>query len=284
MHFGSLFSALASFLQARSQNGTWLLRIDDLDTPRNVSGAADNILKTLEHFGLHWDGSILYQSRNTEAYFHALETLDQVGLLYPCTCSRQKLSQYRKNHPDRSGYPGICRNKPLDRSIPHALRIKTSDTLISLEDALQGRSSHQMADQHGDFIVKRRDRIIAYQLAVVVDDRIQQITEVVRGFDLLESTPKQIFLQQLLDYNTPGYMHVPVITDREGSKLSKQTFARAVDIKKPEKVLFELLLLMNQKPPEELESITVNEIISWAIKNWNSDALKNIRAITRKIY
>lgn len=275
---------MASFLQARSQNGTWLLRIDDIDTPRNVSGAADNILKTLEHFGLHWDGSILYQSQNSEAYFHALESLELAGLLYPCTCSRQKLSQYRISHPGSLGYPGICRNKRMDRSKPHALRIKTSDTLITFEDTLQGKSSHQMAGQHGDFIVKRRDRIIAYQLAVVVDDRLQQITEVVRGFDLLESTPKQIYLQQQLAYDTPGYMHVPVITDLDGHKLSKQTFAREIDSTTPANVLFELLRLMDQKPPADLEQSGVGNILTWAVKNWNPDRLKNIRAITRRIY
>lgn len=275
---------MASFLQARSHNGTWLLRVDDLDTPRNVSGAADNILKTLELFGLHWDGGILYQSQNSEAYFHALESLELADLLYPCTCSRQKLSQYRISHPDSLGYPGICRDKRMDRRIPHALRIRTSNTLITFEDTLQGKSSHQMACQHGDFIVKRRDQIIAYQLAVVVDDRLQQITEVVRGFDLLESTPKQIYLQQLLGYDTPGYMHVPVITDLEGHKLSKQTFAREVDRSDPGNVLFELLHLMNQKPPADLERSSVSDILSWAVKNWNPDYLKNIRAISRRIY
>lgn len=141
-----------------------------------------------------------------------------------------------------------------------------------------------MAGQHGDFIVKRRDHIIAYQLAVVVDDRLQQITEVVRGFDLLESTPKQIYLQQLLDYDTPGYMHVPVITDLEGHKLSKQTFAREVDRSDPGNVLFELLHLMNQNPPADMERSRVSEILSWAVRNWNPDHLKNIRTITRRIY
>ena len=283
MHFGSLFSALASFIQARSQCGKWLLRIDDLDTPRNVAGATDSILKTLDHFGLHWDESILYQSRNSETYLHAIETLDSNSLLYPCTCSRKSLTQYRRNNPNRASYPGTCRDKQLNRSIPHALRIKTGDALISFEDTLQGRLCHQLADQHGDFIVKRRDQIIAYQLAVVVDDQMQQITEVVRGYDLLISTPKQIYLQQLLHYHTPEYMHTPVITDQKGSKLSKQTFARAVGGEEPDKILFELLQLMNQRPPEDLRGSTVNEILSWAIKYWNPDSLKNIRAITQRI-
>ncbi|MEQ1531286.1 MAG: tRNA glutamyl-Q(34) synthetase GluQRS [Methylococcales bacterium] len=204
LHFGSLFTALASFLEARAQQGKWLLRIDDLDTPRNVAGSIAAILKTLEALGLHWDDQVLYQSAHRQAYQDFLHDLEGKQLLYRCTCSRKFLSSL-ESHADI--YPGHCRNTRCNDDIPHALRIKTEADIISFHDQLQGWISHDIAGQHGDFILKRKDDIVAYQFAVVIDDHLQQISHVVRGIDLLESTPKQIYLQQKLGFTTPDYLH-----------------------------------------------------------------------------
>lgn len=253
----------------------WLLRIDDLDTPRNVKGSVDVILKTLETFGLHWDGSVYYQSRHIDIYNDAISELQRNELIYPCTCSRKTLitSDRVQASPDR--YPGICRDRQTPTDSPYALRIKTDNRTIVFQDELQGLFSHILAEQDGDFIVKRKDGIIAYQFAVVIDDDLQQVNHIVRGFDLLEATPKQIYLQQLLGLSTPGYMHVPVIVDEQGYKLSKQTRATAVDLNSPHRVVFELLVLLKQAPPNELQHAPVAEQLTWAIEHWNPDLLKN---------
>ena len=271
LHIGSLYTALASFLQARSQQGLWLLRIDDLDTPRNIKGSGDSILKTLETFGLHWDGRVAYQSQTLDVYHEILDKLANDKLIYPCTCSRKTLT---------SVYSGICRNKQTLPDSPYSLRIKTDNRFIAFNDKLQGLMSQNLAD-NGDFILKRKDQIIAYQFAVVIDDYRQHINHVVRGYDLLDSTPRQIYLQQLLGLATPDYMHVPVIIDEQGYKLSKQTRATAVDIKKPHTVIFELLNLLKQNPPGELQNASLTELLSWSIENWNPNLLKNCRAICR---
>ena len=271
LHIGSLYTALASFLQARSKQGLWLLRIDDLDTPRNIKGSGDSILKALETFGLHWDGRVAYQSQTLDVYHEILDKLANDKLIYPCTCSRKTLT---------SVYSGICRNKQTLPDSPHSLRIKTDNRIIAFNDRLQGLISQNLAD-HGDFILKRKDQIIAYQFAVVIDDDRQNINHVVRGYDLLDSTPRQIYLQQLLGLVTPDYMHVPVIIDEQGYKLSKQTRATAVDLKKPHAVIFELLNLLKQNPPGELQHAPLTELLSWSIENWNPNLLKNCRAICR---
>ncbi len=270
LHLGSLYTALASFLQARSQKGVWLLRIDDLDTPRTIKGSADSILKTLEAFGLYWDDRVFYQSQYLDVYNEILDQLAKKNLIYPCTCSRKIVTDI---------YSGVCRNKQDLPNSPYSLRIKTDNRIIAFEDELQGLIAHNLAEQDGDFILKRKDRIIAYQFAVVVDDNLQQVNHVVRGFDLLDSTPKQIYLQQILGFKTPGYMHVPVITDKSGYKLSKQTLATAVDVNKPQPVIFKLLALLKQNPPIELLHASLTELLAWAIGNWNPAVLKNCHTI-----
>ena len=271
LHIGSLYTAFASFLQARSQQGLWLLRIDDLDTPRNIKGSGDSILKTLETFGLHWDGRVTYQSQTLGLYHEILDQLSQDKLIYPCTCSRKTLTAV---------YSGICRNKQILPDSPYSLRIKTDDRFIAFNDRLQGLISQNLAD-HGDFILKRKDQIIAYQFAVVIDDDRQHISHIVRGYDLLDSTPRQIYLQQLLGFVTPDYMHVPVIIDEQGYKLSKQTRATAVDLNKPHAVIFELLTLLKQNPPGELQHAPSTELLGWAIEHWNPALLKNCYTIFR---
>jgi glutamyl-Q tRNA(Asp) synthetase len=283
LHLGSLYTAIASYLQARSRQGKWLLRIDDLDSFRIIPQATDRILKTLELYGLYWDESIFYQSQNLALYTDAIQQLEHLDKTYPCVCTRKQLAKLRSNNAATSIYPRYCRNQNIDPSTAYALRIKTDNTLISFQDALQGSIAQVMDSEHGDFIIQRKDRIIAYQLAVTVDDHYQQITEVVRGYDLLDSTAKQIHLQHQLGYATPDYLHVPVITDKTGCKLSKQSFAQAAPKKHPEAILFRLLSLLKQHPPIELEHASVQELLNWAICNWNPDTLKKTRAIKLEI-
>jgi glutamyl-Q tRNA(Asp) synthetase len=261
-----------------------LLRIDDLDTPRNTKGSVDSILKTLDTFGLHWDGSVYYQSHQLDVYTEILEQLSRDKLIYPCTCSRKTLASGDRKPTQPDIYPGTCRDKNIPPDTPHALRVKTGNSIIAFEDELQGPISSNLAKQHGDFILKRKDQIIAYQFAVVVDDNLQNINHVVRGVDLLDSTPKQIHLQQLLGFPTPGYMHVPVIVDEQGYKLSKQTRAQAVDVQTPHLIIFELLSLLKQNPPIELKHAPATELMSWAQDHWNPASLKNSRAISVGIY
>jgi len=272
LHLGSLYAALASFLHARANNGQWLLRIDDIDTPREAQGAADNIITTLDIFGLHWDGEIYYQSKHLDSYQSIISDLKHNNHIYPCNCSRKSLLL-------SPVYPQTCRYSEKAITPPYSLRIKSKALDINYSDELQGCRQHNFAQQFGDFIIKRKDNITAYQLAVVIDDHMQNITHVVRGFDLLDSTPKQIFLQQVLGYATPHYCHIPIIVDKQGQKLSKQSFAQAISIDTPSKTLFTLLTLLKQKPPLQLQNASISEIIDWAITNWQPQALKKIRAI-----
>ena len=273
LHLGSVSTALVSYLQARSRNGKWLLRIDDLDTPRNIKGSVDNILRVLDALGLHWDGDVAFQSQSIDYYQEILDNLYKTKHIFPCRCSRKS---------QKARYNGFCRDNYFNLDFAHAYRIKVDDTVISFNDELQGGMSSQI-DEHGDFIVKRKDQIFAYQFAVVVDDHLQSINHVVRGYDLLDSTPRQIYLQKILGFITPEYMHVPIIIDEHGYKLSKQTKAKSVDVTKPQDVIFELLTILKQSPPKEfIRKASVTEILAWAVGHWNSTPLKNCRAINKK--
>ena len=223
LHLGSLIAALASYLDARSCNGTWLVRMEDLDPPREEPGAAERILNSLRHHGLHWDEPVLWQSERKQAYAAALDTLAAQGHLFNCACTRAML-----------GPGGACCDHCAERQSaltrPCATRVKVpGDSHIRFDDQLQGQQHTALGQQLPDFVVKRKDGLDAYQLAVVVDDASQAINHVVRGSDLLDSTPRQIFLQQLLTYPTPRYCHLPVITNAQGQKLSKQNHAPALD-------------------------------------------------------
>ncbi len=263
---------MASFLEARAKQGQWLLRIDDLDTPRNVIGAADEILRTLDIFGLHWDEPVFYQSQHHNDYQLFIDRLQQQKSIYPCICSRKTLANYQ------GIYPQFCRHKIISTDKIHALRVKTRPYQIQFQDKLQGHMNRDIGF-NGDFIIKRKDNIIAYQLAVVIDDELQQVNHVVRGLDLLNSTPRQLYLQQLFKFNSPNYLHIPIIIDETGHKLSKQTLAKAVDREHPGKSLYFVLKILRQQPPTELEKVSVSEILDWAISHWQINRLKNIKTI-----
>jgi len=264
LHFGSLVAALGSFLQARAREGTWRVRMEDIDPPREVTGAADGILRTLEAFGLTWDGEVLYQSRRGEAYRAALADLERDGMLYACRCSRRELAPYGGR------YPGFCRGRRPPSRGRQAWRVLTDAEPIRFNDAVQGPFTQSLAET-GDFILLRRDGYFAYQLAVVIDDAHQGITEVVRGSDLLDSTVRQIHLQRLLGFATPGYVHLPVAVNAAGDKLSKQTRARALDPARPLPDLLAALAFLGQAPAAELADGTPGEVVDWAIRRWRLD-------------
>lgn len=275
LHFGSLVAALASCLDARSQGGAWLLRMEDVDAPRNVPGAAEAILTCLEAHGFAWDGPVLWQSTRLEAYQAALEQLLAEGKAYPCACSRKEIAA-ASSRPALDGgllYPGSCRaGLPPGRS-PRAWRLQVDSERVSFEDRIQGRQSQDLARDVGDFVLFRADGQFAYQLAVVVDDAFQGINQVVRGADLLDSTPRQLFLQQQLGYSRPVYAHLPVATNGAGEKLSKQTRAPALEVARAAANLVEALRFLGQAPPDELARATVAEVWAWARSHWQFAAI-----------
>ncbi|MEW6676920.1 MAG: tRNA glutamyl-Q(34) synthetase GluQRS [Pseudomonadota bacterium] len=231
LHFGSLVAALGSCLEARRVGGEWLVRMEDVDPPRVVPGAADSILRSLERYGFEWDGPVLWQGQRGEAYQAVLEDLIRAGRVYGCDCSRKLLATQARTGVDGPVYPGTCRHRPPLAGL--ALRFRVPETRIVFDDRYLGRVACDLATECGDFVLKRADGVFTYQLAVVVDDQAQGITQVVRGADLLASTPRQIGLQQALGYGTPAYAHLPVVLDDAGDKLSKQTRAAPLEDSAP---------------------------------------------------
>lgn len=268
LHFGSLVAAVGSYLQARAQEGEWLVRIEDLDPPRAVAGAADDILRTLEAFGFQWNGPVLYQSRRHADYAQALEQLNRAGTLYACGCTRREIADSSVNGIEGPVYPGTCRGGRAAAKAARAWRVRTDNAAVEFDDALQGRLRSDLEADIGDFVVRRADGLYAYQLAVVVDDAAQGITEVVRGADLLNSTPRQIHLQRLLGLPTPGYLHLPVVLNVAGEKLSKQTGAVPVDATNPLPALWWALELLGQSPPRELLAVDLESFWRWAVIHW----------------
>ncbi|MDO8464713.1 MAG: tRNA glutamyl-Q(34) synthetase GluQRS [Gallionella sp.] len=279
LHFGSLVAAVGSYLDAKHHNGTWLVRMEDLDVPRCLPGAADDLLHMLEVFGLHWDEPVIYQSQRTAAYEEALQQLQALGAVYPCCCTRKEIADSALHGIDGQIYPGTCRNGVPAGREGRAWRLRTCDQLIEFDDALQGHLSQRLESEIGDFVVKRADGLFAYQLAVVVDDAFQGITHVVRGADLLCSTPRQIYLQRLLGLPTPAYLHLPIAVNAQGEKLSKQTLAQPVEKHNAAATLFDALLFLCQQPPAELRNGDVESILHWAIANWHPEALSNCRQL-----
>lgn len=283
LHFGSLAAAVGSFLDARYHHGTWLVRMEDLDVPRCMPGAADDILRTLEAFGLHWDGEIAHQSQRSTPYEATLQRLKDSGAVYPCCCTRREIADSALHGIDGVVYPGTCRNGVSAGREGRAWRVRTDNCPVEFDDALQGFQSQHLASEIGDFVVKRADGMFAYQLAVVVDDAFQNITHVVRGADLLLSTPRQIYLQRLLGFATPAYMHLPVAVNAQGEKLSKQTLAPAIAIDNPVATLIKVLEFLNQQPPTELRQGSVEEILNLAVAHWRPERLKECRQLPVKV-
>lgn len=274
LHFGSLVAAIASYLDARSNQGKWLLRIEDLDRPREVAGAADKMLITLEAFGFEWDGAVMYQSQRDNAYEQALSLLKDRQMVYPCTCTRKEIAgSSAKNGIEGLIYPKTCLKQSIKQKHLIAWRIKTDDIDIVFEDRLQGKIMQNLSKDIGDFILKRADGLFAYQLAVVVDDAAQDISHIVRGSDLLLSTPRQIYLQQLLDLSIPAYIHIPIVTNEFGQKLSKQSLAQPISIANPVESLWRAIDFLNQEPPISLQNDTLSQIWCWAIKHWQPNKI-----------
>lgn len=273
LHLGSIVAALASFLDARAAGGTWLVRMEDLDPPREMPGAADHILRTLEQLHLYWDEHVVYQSKREDAYHAALTTLITQQLVYACRCSRLDLA-------GAAIYPGTCRDLCLAQANGTALRCRVPQQIFGFNDRLQGDYSQQLARDVGDFVLLRKEGLFAYQLAVVVDDGWQGITDVVRGCDLLDSTPRQLWLQQRLGLMQPHYAHVPLIINSQGQKLGKQQHSAAVESDNPARVLRAALMLLNQQlEPALRHECDPQVILQWAIEHWQPDKLRHRRQV-----
>ncbi len=268
---------MASYLEARANDGHWLLRIEDIDPPREQPGATEKILAALEAYGFEWDGPTSFQSASHDAHEAAIKRLIDARHAYPCGCSRRDLAAAGQEGPLGVIYPGTCRDGC--NSDETALRVRTNDEEIAFIDGLQGRQSQRLESESGDFIILRRDGLVAYQLAVVVDDEVQGITDIVRGIDLMDSTQRQIWLQHLLGYRTPNYVHIPVITHADGDKLSKLTGAPAIAMDKVEQTLVCALQALQQEPPTELAEMSLQEIWIWARENWQMEKLSGRTAI-----
>jgi len=267
------------------------MRIEDLDTPRTVQGAADDILRTLERFGLCWDEAVLYQSQRTAAYQDALHTLQHNNLAYLCVCSRKEIADSALHGIEGQIYPGTCRNGIATGREGRAWRVRTDCTCpalpdtpdkngcVGFDDSMQGYITQQLEHEIGDFVIKRADGLFAYQLAVVVDDAFQKVTHVVRGADLLSSTPRQIYLQRLLGLFTPAYMHLPVAVNAAGEKLSKQTLATPVSANNVSATLWHVLATLGQQPPEELVTGKKEEILDWGAEHWDACKLRGVKQV-----
>lgn len=277
LHFGSLVAAVGSYCLARRESGLWLLRMEDLDPPRVVPGAADEILFALEKLGLQWDGEVVWQSQRTEAYIAAIETLRAKGLVFDCACTRKEII-LSAPHPGEEGpiYPGTCRaGLPAGRK-PRALRIEVPKERVSFADGVFGQVQQVLADAVGDFILRRADGLFAYQLAVVVDDAAAGINQVVRGADLLSSTPRQIFLHACLGTPVPKYVHLPMVLGLHGKKVSKRHGSATLDYEsRAPKLLTLALSLLGQEVPMDLHAAAPEELLSWAVNNFEP---KNIPA------
>lgn len=276
LHMGSLACALASYLDAKHHQGKWLVRIEDIDPPREPPGTSDDILSTLISHGLIWDDEVCFQSKRSQRYLSALESLRSSGLLYYCTCTRKRLTSLDK------AYDGHCRAANYDSSTPSSIRINLEQAhqhtgishRINVKDGVQISTTEDLAED-GDFIVHRKDGLFAYQLAVVCDDIHQGITHIVRGCDLYSCTSKQIFLTRLMQGAEIQYCHIPVLCFANGNKLSKQNHAPGIDSSRAEKNLIDALTYLQQSPPAELAHASTEEILTWGAQHWDITKLSS---------
>ncbi|MBD2801964.1 tRNA glutamyl-Q(34) synthetase GluQRS [Xenorhabdus sp. M] len=266
LHFGSLVTALGSYLQARAQHGKWLMRIDDIDPPREVPGAAGRILKALEHYGLCWDDDVLYQSRRHDAYHAVLDQLKQQENSYCCTCTRQRIQKLG------GFYDGHCRHLHLPEGNA-AIRLKQLHPVYGFYDKLQGNIAvpGKMAEE--DFIIHRKDSLFAYNLVVVIDDNYQGVTEIVRGADLIEPTGRQLSLYHHLNFTIPDYAHLSLVLNKEGNKLSKQNHAQPIPLDDPRPLLIEALSFLNQPTIAGWQDLTKEQLLKEAIVGWNINSV-----------
>jgi len=281
LHFGSLVAAVGSYLDARAHGGEWLLRIEDVDGPRTVPGAADGILRTLEGFGFEWNGEVLVQSRRLDLYHSALVCLQLDGMVYPCACSRSEIAAATHQLSVDGGllYPGSCRNGLPEGRAARAWRLRVPDREFCFVDRVQGEKRQNLEREVGDFVLLRADGQYAYQLAVVFDDAAQGINSVVRGVDLLDSTARQMWLQECLGLPTPSYAHLPVAVNAAGEKLSKQTCALAVNPEAGTTVLASVLRFLGHPVPEAMAKASLQEFWAWAIADWSMERVPSVRAI-----
>ncbi|MCT8954940.1 tRNA glutamyl-Q(34) synthetase GluQRS [Pseudomonas lundensis] len=263
LHFGSLVAALASYLDARSAGGRWLLRMEDLDPPREMPGAQAAIIEALHRYGFEWDGEWIRQSDRHDAYAHVVERLFSQGLAYACTCSRKQLEGYN------GVYPGFCRN--AGHSMENAaIRVRVPELEYAFTDRVQGEYRQHLGRDVGDFIIRRRDGLYAYQLAVVLDDAAQGVTDIVRGADLLDSTPRQLYLQELLGLSQPRYLHVPLIVQPDGHKLGKSYRSPALTPEHATPLLLRALRTLGQPTDDRLEHASPRQVLDCAIAHWDA--------------
>jgi glutamyl-Q tRNA(Asp) synthetase len=286
LHLGSLVAACGSYFMARRAGGLWLMRMEDLDLPRVVPGMGDDILRTLEALGFEWDGEVVRQSSRTAAYEAALDELARQGKVYPCSCSRAEIVRIGSAPHGREGelrYPGSCRNGLPPGRTPRALRLRVRDELIRFVDGVAGEISENLAESCGDFVVRRADGLFAYQLAVVVDDAAAGVNQVVRGADLLSSTPRQIYLQRLLGIPTPAYFHLPLVAGPNGAKLSKRdnaiSLAGGRDLEREGGgLLVAALRFLGQNPLSSLTTASCREILAWGSRHFDPTAIHREKA------
>lgn len=279
LHFGSMVAAIGSFLDARAHGGAWGLRIDDVDPLRVAEGAVDSILRCLESFALQWDGPVVLQSRRGDAYHAALHRLHQAGVTFACACSRKQIGEEGIAGLEGAVYPGTCRDGLPQGRAARAQRVRVNDSPIGFEDALQGWIEQELARDIGDFVLYRADRVYSYHLVCAVDDAEEGITDIVRGADLIDSTPRQIYLQQLLGLLQPAYLHLPVAVNQQGEKLSKQTLAQPVEPQHPWKTIDAVLRFLGLMLPGEYARAGATDCLQWAAANWRREALPRRRAL-----
>ncbi len=277
LHFGSVVAAVASYAEARARGGEWLVRIDDLDRPRVMPGAADDILRTLEALGMTWDGGIVYQSSRFDAYHAALHELRSQGRAYPCRCSRREIADSSVRGIEGYVYPGTCRSGLAGRA--RAWRYRTDGAVVSFDDAIQGHVEQHVGRDIGDFVLYRSDGLYAYHLAAAVDDAEQGVTHIVRGADLLVSTPRQIIVQQALGLPRPQYAHVPVAVNAQGEKLSKQTRAAPVTRERAHEALLAALRFLGQPSLPASPGDDRSTTWAWIVAHWRLDAVPRVASL-----
>ncbi|OUS71212.1 tRNA glutamyl-Q(34) synthetase GluQRS [Pseudoalteromonas sp. A601] len=272
LHFGSLVAAVGSYLDAKNNQGSWLVRIEDIDTTRVVKGAADDILKTLEAYGLYWDEQVVYQTKRHELYHHYLHQLQTQQLVYACNCSRKQIKALG------GIYQGHCKRRALDNA-SGALRLIQQHATTHYHDLIQGDVAVDPALAHEDYIIKRSDGLFAYQLVVVADDIKQGITNIVRGADLLVPTARQLSLFKQLDANIPNYAHLPLAVAKPGFKLSKQNYAPAISKQQPKPALFSAFEFLGLAPEQEVLTLSIEQMMDWAVNRYKLSAVPKVAQI-----